>query len=142
MTDLRVKGSLVIPSSELVFTAARSGGPGGQHVNTTSSKVILRYAFLASETFGPGQKQLLREKVPRRFQTEAGEILITSQVHRDQLRNKEACRAKLVETLCEALRRPKRRVKTKPTRGSKTRRKGDKQHQSRKKKERSRRDFD
>jgi len=120
--DLKVKRGIEIPADELEMTFARSGGPGGQHVNKTSTKVVLRFDLEASSAFTEGQKERLRERIPPRFLTKKGEVVISSDEHRDQVSNREAARARLAAVLKGALARPKRRIPTRPTRGSKERR--------------------
>ena len=119
---MEVQPGLTIPDDELTFTATRSGGPGGQHVNKTSSKILLRFDLAGSNALSVGQKERLKRQLPPRFLTAAGEVLISSDEHRDQKSNREAAVARLRSILRQGLKRPKRRVATKPTRGSKERR--------------------
>ena len=130
---LEIKPGLEIPDDELSFSVARSGGPGGQHVNKTSSKVVVRFDFDATEVFSPTQKSRMRNRIPPRYMTKAGELVLSADQHRDQARNREAVRTRLADVLREALKRPKTRRKTKPTRASKGRRKQAKQEQKQKK---------
>ena len=123
MEDLQIRNNLVIPGSALEESFARSGGPGGQHVNKTSSKVVLKLDLPAAGVFSEAQLERLRHRVPPRFQAQDGAVVIvTCEEERDQTRNREEARNKLVQLLREALKKPKKRRKTKPTRASKERR--------------------
>lgn len=133
MSDLRVTASVTIPADELQLSAARSGGPGGQHVNTTSSKVLLRFDLAASRALTEQQKERARRRLPPRYLTSEGQVLVTCEEHRDQARNREGARAKLADALRKALARPKKRKPTKPSRASKERRLKAKREQKEKK---------
>ena len=110
-------GAIFIPAEALDWQFARSSGPGGQHVNRTSSKALLRY--------NARQSPHLPENVRRRFLdreksrlTRDGEIIITSQRHRDQPKNIADCLAKLSLMLERALVEPKVRRRTKKPRSA------------------------
>lgn len=139
---MQVKPGLEIPDDELTFTVARSGGPGGQNVNKVNSKVVLRFNLSATGAFNDVQKARLLKKVPPRFMTKDGVIVIHAETSRDQLKNKHAAMEKLATVLRDGLKRPKTRIPTRIGRGAKERRKNDKQKQKRKKQERSKKDFD
>ncbi len=117
-----------IPQDELNFTYARSSGAGGQNVNKVSSKAVLRWSPLTTRTL----TEPARERFLARFGsklTKEGELLITSERHRDQGRNVADCIEKLKEMIAAVLRPPKKRKPTKPTFGSKQRRlKSKKEH--------------
>lgn len=129
---VRVSDTVVIPAHELAWEYARSGGPGGQNVNKVASKATLRWALGGSEAVPEAVKQRLRAAHPSRV-TAAGEFLVTSQEYRDQERNRERCEVKLAEMVRAALRPPKTRKVTKPTKASKQRRLTDKKLNSTKK---------
>lgn len=137
-----VKPGLEIPDDELTFTVARSGGPGGQNVNKVNSKVVVRFNLSATAAFSDVQKARLLKKVPPRYLTKDGFLVIHAETSRDQLKNKNACIEKLATVLRDGLARPKTRIPTKMGRGAKERRKKDKQKQKRRKQERSQKDFD
>lgn len=141
MEDLVVRPNLTIPADELELTAARSGGPGGQHVNKTSSKVLVRFDLVNSRALTDWQKARLGNKVPPRYRTKEGHLLVSSSLHRDQHRNREAALSKLAQVIREGLSRPKTRVQTKPTRGSKKRRRKKKEEHASKKRARSQKDW-
>jgi ribosome-associated protein len=119
--DLELRPGLVIPAGELRAEAARSGGPGGQNVNKVASKVVLRFAPLASRAFDEAQRARLTERLGARLNAQ-GELVIHASRHRERLRNLDDARQRLASALLAALARPRRRVATKPTRGSKRRR--------------------
>lgn len=122
MSDpLEVKPGLVIPASELSYETSRSGGPGGQHVNTTDSRVRLRFALDACGVLSPEVKQRIRERRPSAI-TGQGELLLTSDVHRSQRDNHVAVRERLAELIRSCLRAPTKRYATRPTRASQQRR--------------------
>jgi ribosome-associated protein len=131
--DLQVKPGLVIPGDELSFSAVRSSGPGGQNVNKVASKVVLRFGLAASAALSEGQKARLLKKIPPRYLTKAGEVVIASEESRDQPRNRELCCEKLATVLREGLARPKTRRPTKPSRASRQRRLDEKKRHGAKK---------
>ncbi len=110
-----------IPAHEVELSYARSGGPGGQHVNKTSSKVLLRWNPTTSEALSEEDRQRLVAKLASRL-TEEGDLLITSERNREQSRNVDDAVAKLVDVVRAALKRERKRRKTKPTRASQQRR--------------------
>ena len=138
MDDLRVNSHLVLPGSEFVITAARSGGPGGQNVNKVASKVILRFAIATSRVLGERRKSLLFERLKPRL-TNGGELVLHASRFRDRARNLEDARERLALILREALQSQKRRVATRPTRGSVKRRVQEKRARGDLKRERRRR---
>jgi ribosome-associated protein len=106
---------------EFVWSYARSGGPGGQNVNKVASKAILSFDYAKSSQLSAK----IKERVPRlfpRYATNEGWLVIASQEHRDQEKNRQACRDKLIDILTKASHEPKPRRATRPTRGSKLRR--------------------
>lgn len=106
-----------IPFSELNFTYARSRGPGGQNVNRTNSAAILHWNLAATQVFTEEVKARLMAKLASQL-TEAGDLVIRSDVHRDQDQNRSECIARLHAILRKALFVPKKRVATKPSRSS------------------------
>ena len=104
-------------SSEFVFQASRSSGPGGQNVNKVSSKVEVRFNFRISLLLNESEKALIAEKLVNKINKE-GEIVLVAQTDRSQLKNKEIVVEKLFSLLEKALTPRKKRLKTKPTRGS------------------------
>jgi ribosome-associated protein len=131
-----ITDSLAIPDDELVFSFARSGGPGGQNVNKVASKAVLRWNLSANTSLPAEVRDRLRQQQANRITAE-GELVIQGQRFRDQNRNIEDCRERLRAMVLEALTPPTPRKKTRPTRGSKRRRLTDKrQHSERKQRRR------
>lgn len=110
-----------IPFDEMEFSYVRSRGPGGQNVNRTNSAAILRWNLFKSSIFDEIKKERLAQKLKTRL-TESGEIIIRSDIHRDQDQNRSECIRKLHEILSKALFVPKKRVATKPSKSSKIKR--------------------
>lgn len=132
---LVVTATIRIPLVEFDWSYARSGGPGGQNVNKVSSKAVLRWSLEASEHVAPPVKQRVRELFPGRV-TGEGELVISSQEHRDQERNRGACLEKLAAMVRQAAETPAERRPTKPTKGSRRRRLADKKRQATRKADR------
>lgn len=141
MDDLVVNQSVTIPADELLWSASRSGGPGGQNVNKVSSKVDLRFDVQASRVLSNEVKVRLQKLCVNKLDGE-GRIQVTSQRTRDQARNLEDARDKLATLVRKAMERPKPRRATKPSRAAKRRRLQEKRQQSEKKSQRRRIDPD
>lgn len=118
---LSVTESLAIPLEEFRFEFARSGGPGGQNVNKVNSKAVLRWSPGQSPSLPPAVRDRLLKSVASKL-TKEGELLVGSQLTRDQSRNIEDCLGKLREIVLAAARPPRPRRASRPTRASKVRR--------------------
>ena len=115
---LTVNDGLFIPRSELTYRASRSGGPGGQHVNTSSTRVEVTFDVGRSPSLDEAQRSLILERLANRINSE-GELLLVEGGSRSQHQNKEAVTERLVELLREALVVQKPRKKTRPPRAAK-----------------------
>ena len=126
MTDsesIRVTRSVVVPRSEIELRTSRSSGPGGQHAQKSETRVEAVFDVEASNALSDAQK--------RRVVAKAGPVLrAIAQDERSQLRNKDLATERLVESLREALRVPRRRVPTKPSAASRKRRLEQKKRRS------------
>lgn len=118
---LIVNGHVRIPRTELDVKAMRAGGPGGQHVNTSSTKIELRWQPGASVAFTEVQRARLLIALATKLDGE-GWIRLTASEHRSQLQNRDAAEARLVALVKGALVVPKVRRATKPTFTSKVKR--------------------
>lgn len=134
---IEITNRVQIASSEISLSYARSGGPGGQHVNKTSSKVVLRWNAMSSEALSEHDKRWLWKRLASKL-TESGELIVTSEKGRDQSRNVDDAVRKFAQMIREAIKRPTPRRKTRPTRGSKERRLQSKRQRSSTKKMRKR----
>lgn len=126
---LAVTDDLYLPRAELTFRASRSGGPGGQHVNTSSTRVELVWNVAASPTLTEPQRARIAERLANRINSE-GELLLAESGSRSQAQNKEAVVERLVELLRDALHIPKARRKTRPPRAAHERRLESKKRRS------------
>ncbi len=124
MTDesvLPINDSLWLPRGELDFRATRSGGPGGQHVNTSSTRVELTWNVAGSPSLTEEQRSRILEKLANRIDGE-GVLRLTEGGSRSQHQNREAVTERLQELLRQALHVPKVRKKTRPPRAAREQR--------------------
>ncbi len=119
-------------TSEIQYSASRSGGPGGQNVNKVNSKVELRFHIASSQLLSDREKHLLLNKLSSKL-TLQGELILTAQTERSQLKNKLAVNERFYILLASALTPVKKRKPTKRTKASVERRLNSKKKQSEKK---------
>lgn len=118
---LYITPRLSIPMGEIELTAIRASGPGGQHVNKTSSAIQLRFYIPASEVLDKEQKSRLFAYSDNHI-SENGVVIIKAQNHRSQARNQDEALKRFKDLLKSAFRKEKKRKPTRPTRGSVRRR--------------------
>jgi ribosome-associated protein len=133
---LRITSTLAIEDNELEEQFVRASGPGGQNVNKVASAVQLRFDAARSPALSPEVFQRLRVLAGARM-TDEGVLVIDARRHRTQHQNREDARHRLVALIREALVKPKKRRKTRPTAASKDRRIAGKRHRSESKRRRA-----
>jgi ribosome-associated protein len=121
MPALELPYGVSIPEAELELRASRSSGPGGQSVNTSDTKVELRWSVPDSTALTETQRDRLLERLSSRL-TADGVLILQGSEHRSQHRNREAVLARFHAIVGEALTPPKRRRPTRPSRAAKERR--------------------
>jgi ribosome-associated protein len=134
---LDISPELRLPLSELEYRASRAGGPGGQHVNTSSTRVEVWWDVAGSRALDEAQRRRLLERLESRLDG-AGRLRLVEGGSRSQFRNREAVTHRLARVVAEALRVPKRRKATRPSRAAKAARLEAKRRRSAVKRERRR----
>ena len=132
---LPVTGTVAIPRAELIWRFSRSSGPGGQSVNTSDSRVELRFDLAATEALPDHLKARALGRLGSRLVD--GAIVVTASEHRSQLQNRRAAEARLVAVLADAVAAPAPpRRPTRPSRSSVERRLTAKRRRGRTKQQR------
>ncbi len=126
---LPITDQLAIPLSELGFRFSRSGGPGGQHVNRTATRVELLFDVAHSPSLTEEQRQRLLKRLAGRIDSE-GILRVAAQSERSQLRNRQEATERLQTLLRQALHIPKRRRRSKVPRWARERRLAQKRRRS------------
>lgn len=134
-TFLNVSARLAIPRSEIRYRASRAGGPGGQHVNTSSTRIELLWDLDGSTAITDEQRARLRSKLAPRLDAE-GMVRIVASDRRSQKQNRLAADERLAALVKHALMIPKKRRATAPTRASKEKRIAEKKRRGEKKRDR------
>ena len=138
---LPIRHGVAVPRNELTYRASRSGGPGGQHVNKTSSRIELTWSVTTTRALGPELRARALERLATRLDSE-GVLRLVSDRTRSQFLNKEDVTERFVEVLRAALTLPKARKATKVSKGVKARRLDAKRRHGEKKADRRRRTDD
>ncbi len=125
METLKITDDLEIPLTEIDMRAIRSQGAGGQNVNKLSTAIHLRFDIRNSAALPQRLKDKLLSSADQRISSE-GVIIIKSQEHRSQDRNRQAAMQRLSDLLADAMQEPKKRVPTRPSRKAKQKRLDDK----------------
>ncbi len=138
---IEVTPALRVPRSELAFRATRSGGPGGQHVNTSSTRIELTWDLAGSLSLPEETRAWLLQRLAPRLDS-SGQLRIVAQEERSQLRNREAALERFRAIVAKAMVVPRTRRATKPSKAAKRARLDDKKRRGAIKRERRRRDDD
>jgi ribosome-associated protein len=115
---IEITAELRLPLSELEYLASRSGGPGGQHVNTSSTRIEVWWDVAGSPSLSEAQRSWLLQRLGPRLDS-IGRLRLVSSSSRSQLRNREDVTARLQSVVAAALVVPKTRKKTRPSRAAK-----------------------
>jgi ribosome-associated protein len=124
-----VEGGVLVPADALGVRAVRSSGPGGQNVNKVASKIELKVDLEKIRGMDSASRKRLLRIVSKRLDS-SGRLLVTSQRTRDQYRNLQDARKKVHNWIAQALRPPRKRVRTRPSEASTERRLEAKRHLS------------
>jgi ribosome-associated protein len=118
-----------LPRSELRFRASRSGGPGGQHVNTASTRIQVSWDVAGSPSLSERRRQLLLARLGHRLD-QHGVLQLAVDTHRSQHRNREEAVERLAAIVTEALRPVRKRKPTRPPKAAKEKRLREKKHRA------------
>jgi ribosome-associated protein len=134
-TAIPITPTVAVPLAELSFRASRSGGPGGQHVNTASTRIELWWNAASSPSLSEDQRDRVRARLATRL-TADGLLRIVASETRSQAQNRELAIERFREVLARALAVTKRRKPTRPSRAAKERRLTEKKQRGARKRER------
>jgi len=134
---LRINDRISIPMAELRFQASRSGGPGGQHVNTSSTRIELWWDVAGSPSLPESDRNRLLTRLGSRLDGE-GRLRLVSGAHRSQLQNRQAVSDRLQAGVADGRKVPKVRRATRPTKASREKRLEEKKRRGAVKRDRRR----
>ena len=126
---IEIGNKIFISENELTFKFSRSSGPGGQNVNKVATAVQLRFDVHNSPNLTEDVKLRLMKLAGKKM-TDSGILIIDSREYRTQNRNREEALNRLIELIKKATEKPKKRIKTRPTRAAKEKRLQSKKHRS------------
>ena len=132
LSMIPINSSITLTDTEIELTFSRSQGPGGQNVNKVNSKVTIHWDLKHSTSIAAFIKRRIQSKHGNRINND-GKLVLSSQQHREQHRNREDCYQKLRVIIIDALKQRKARKTTRPTRASKQRRLDNKKKHSHRK---------
>jgi ribosome-associated protein len=138
---VQVNDRLAIPRAELEFRATRGGGPGGQHVNTSSTRIELWWDVASSPALTAEERKRVVERLATKLDG-SGRLRIVAGEFRSQQQNRAAAERRFADLLRRALIVPRARRKTRPSRASREARLQSKRRRSERKRERGARDFE
>jgi len=118
---IQITDHIILEENELQWDFVRSGGPGGQNVNKVATAVQLKFDVHASKSLPPDVKERLARIACKRLTAE-GVLVIKAQRFRTQERNREDALSRLLEMIDDALKKPRKRIRTKPTSASRMQR--------------------
>ena len=136
---LVVTPDVAIPRAELEVKATRAGGPGGQHVNTSSTRIELRWNVRTTRALDDERRYHVLARLASRLDGD-GAVRVVASEYRSQRQNREAAEERLADLVRRALHVPKTRKATRPSRAAKAKRLDEKRRQSQKKRDRHHRE--
>ncbi len=139
--DLFVKNGISIPMRELEVTTSRSGGPGGQHVNKTDTRITVRWNVKMTSALNEEQKERVLQNLQTRL-TGDGDLIVHNSESRSQQQNKQMALIQLAQDVRKALHVPKKRMATRVSRSVKEARVDEKTHRGSIKKMRNKKNYD
>jgi len=125
--DLFIQDTIIIPEHELEITTSRSGGPGGQHVNKTESRITIRWNVKNTNALNEVQKLRVLENLASQL-TADGDLIVHNSASRSQQQNKEMALKNVADKVRKALHVPKKRMKTRVSKATKEKRLESKSH--------------
>jgi ribosome-associated protein len=139
--DVPVKNGIVIPGYELEITTSRAGGPGGQHVNKTDTRITVRWNVKNTSALSEEQKERVMQNLQARL-TSDGDLIIHNSASRSQQQNRENALEQLAIAVRKGLYVPKKRMATRVSKAAKEARLQSKTARSTIKKMRSKKNYD